>query len=118
MSNNIFANIGGDTSVSLQLKTNMRDLASFFDKNEKIKPEHLPSGNTVELDKIEKRIGTLEGTVAQSAAQVSALKDKVSEIDSLKTEISQIEKNVSERLTLFGNGFNSYNDEKNPWVRV
>ena len=42
MSNNIFANIGADTAVSLQLQTNMRDLASFFDKNDKIKPEHLP----------------------------------------------------------------------------
>ena len=42
MSNNIFANLGGDTSVSLQLHTNMRDLAGFFDKDGKIKPEHLP----------------------------------------------------------------------------
>ena len=45
MSNNIFANIGGDTSVSLQLQTNMRDLASFFDQNDKIKPEHLPESS-------------------------------------------------------------------------
>ncbi len=45
MSNNIFANLGGDTSVSLQLQTNMRDLASFFDKNDKIKPEHLPESS-------------------------------------------------------------------------
>lgn len=45
MSNNIFANIGGDTAVSLHLNTNMRDLASFFDKNDKIKPEHLPESS-------------------------------------------------------------------------
>lgn len=45
MSNNIFANIGGDTSVSLQLQTNMRDLASFFDNDDKIKPEHLPESS-------------------------------------------------------------------------
>ena len=45
MSNNIFANLGGDTSVSLQLHTNMRDLANFFDKDGKIKPEHLPESS-------------------------------------------------------------------------
>ncbi|MBF0964412.1 MAG: hypothetical protein HXK17_03505, partial [Alloprevotella sp.] len=42
MSNNIFANIGADTAVSLQLHTNMRDLANFFDQDGKLKPEHLP----------------------------------------------------------------------------
>ena len=45
MSNNIFANIGADTAVSLQLHTNMRDLANFFDKDDKIKPEHLPESS-------------------------------------------------------------------------
>lgn len=45
MSNNIFANIGADTAVSLQLHTNMRDLASFFDKENKLKPEHLPESS-------------------------------------------------------------------------
>lgn len=45
MSNNIFANIGADTAVSLQLHTNMRDLANFFDKENKLKPEHLPESS-------------------------------------------------------------------------
>lgn len=45
MSNNIFANIGADTAVSLQLHTNVRDLANFFDKDNKIKPEHLPESS-------------------------------------------------------------------------
>lgn len=31
--------------MSLQLQTNMRDLASFFDQNDKIKPEHLPESS-------------------------------------------------------------------------
>lgn len=31
--------------MSLHLNTNMRDLASFFDKNDKIKPEHLPESS-------------------------------------------------------------------------
>lgn len=31
--------------MSLQLQTNMRDLASFFDKDDKIKPEHLPESS-------------------------------------------------------------------------
>ena len=31
--------------MSLQLQTNMRDLASFFDNDDKIKPEHLPESS-------------------------------------------------------------------------
>lgn len=61
---------------------------------------------------LEKRLGTLEGAVNKSNEQVATLKTQISQIDTLKTEMSQIEKNVSERLDLFGNGFNSYNDEK------
>lgn len=59
MSNNIFANIGADTAVSLQLKTNMRNLAGFFDQNDKIKPEHLPDSPS-DLSSLLSRVESLE----------------------------------------------------------
>lgn len=59
MSNNIFANIGADTAVSLQLQTNMRDLASFFDKDDKIKPEHLPE-SSYDFSSLLSRVESLE----------------------------------------------------------
>ena len=59
MSNNIFANIGADTALSLQLQTNMRDLAGFFDKNDKIKPEHLPDSPS-DLSSLLSRVEHLE----------------------------------------------------------
>lgn len=61
---------------------------------------------------LEKRLGTLEGTVAQSAAQVSALNDKVSQIDALKTEISQIGNQVSERINKFEMDFDTLHGER------
>lgn len=45
--------------MSLHLNTNMRDLASFFDKNDKIKPEHLPDAPS-DLSSLLSRVEHLE----------------------------------------------------------
>ena len=45
--------------MSLQLKTNMRDLASFFDNNDKIKLEHLPDSPS-DLSSLLSRVEHLE----------------------------------------------------------
>lgn len=47
---------------------------------------------------LEKRLGTLEDAVNKSNEQVTTLKDKVSQIDTLKTEISKFDDILDHRL--------------------